>query len=161
MPFKEGVKCLEIEDNTFNNLSVPMKTILNALKKRKTFKGRSCEDPRNFPHARLVMTLVRVEKNCKAWELIDYAKKAFPDISMVDMGNDEDKNLKTVRNKVSGRLPIYLHPSLYRSLKLTYPNDVGVIVRDGHVPHDHGHGNLGLHAGQLSLEDFEPVCDKE
>ena len=161
MPFKEGVKCLEIEDNTFNNLSVPMKTILNALKKRKTFKGRSCEDPRNFPHARLVMTLVRVEKNCKAWELIDYAKKAFPDISMVDMGNDEDKKLKTVRNKVSGRLPIYLHPSLYRSLKLTYPNDVGVIVRDGHVPHDHGHGNLGLHAGQLSLEDFEPVCDKE
>ena len=91
---------------------------------------------------------------------IDYAKKAFPNITMVDMGRD-DKILRSVRNKVSGRLPILVHPSLYRSLKLIYPSEVGVIVRDGYVPHDHGHGNLGLYVGRLTLEDFEPTCNKE
>ena len=160
-PFKDGIECLQVREDAFENLSVPMKTILNSLKKRKTFKKLNCEDPRNFPNARLVMSLIRTTGRVRAWDLIDYAKKAFPDIAMVDMGSADDKILKNVRNKVSGRLPIYLHPSLYRSLKLIYPSDVGVIVRDGRVPHEHGHGNLGLHAGQLCLEDFEPVCDKE
>ena len=42
-----------------------------------------------------------------------------------------------------------------------YPSEVGVIVRDGYVPHDHGHGNLGLYVGRLTLEDFEPTSDKQ
>ena len=145
----------------FESLSVPMKKILHGLRKRKTFNKKNCEDPRNFPNARLVMTLIRTTERARVWDLIDHVKKAFPNIVMVDMGKDDDKLLRSVRNKISGRLPIYVHPSLYRSLKLMYPSDVGVIVRDRHVPHDHGHGNLGLHAGQLCLEDFEPVCDTE
>ena len=160
-PFREGVECLQVGEDVFESLSVPMKKILQGLKKRKTFNKKNIEDPRNFPNARLVMTLIRINERGRVWELIDHAKKAFPNIAMVDMGKDDDKILRSVRNKIAGRLPIYVHPSLYRSLKLIYPSDVGVIVRDGLVPHDHGHGNLGLHAGQLCLEDFEPVCDKE
>ena len=30
----------------------------------------------------------------------------------------------------SGRVPILVHPSLYRSLKLRFPIDVGGIIRD-------------------------------
>ena len=138
-----------------------MKKILHSLKKRRTFNKKNCENPKNFPHARPVMTLIKSTERVRAWDLIEYSKKAFPDIVMVNMGNEEDKTIRSVRNKIAGRLPLYVHPSLYRALKLMYPSEVGVIVRDGHVPHDHGHGNLGLHAGQLCLEDFEPVCDKE
>ena len=85
-------------------------------------------------------------------------KKIFPKLKMADTSHE---SLRSVRNKVSGRIPILVHPSLYRALKLTYPSEVGVIVRDGYVPHDHGHGNLGLYVGRLTLEDFEPTCNKE
>ena len=160
-PYKEGVDCLQVGEEIFENLSDPMRKILHSLKKRRTFNKKNCEDPRNFPNARLVMTLIKTTERVRAWDLIEHSKKAFPDIVMVDKGNEEDRIMRSVRNKIAGRLPIYVHPSLYRSLKLMYPSEIGVIVRDGHVPHDHGHGNLGLHAGQLCLEDFEPVCDKE
>ena len=33
----------------------------------------------------------------------------------------------------SGRVPIYVHPSFYRVLKLKFPMDVGGLSRDGRV----------------------------
>ena len=156
--FKEGVDCLQVGEETFEKLSGPMKKIYTSLRKCHMFNKKNCEDPRNFPHARLVMTLIHSSGRTRAWDLIDHAKKVFPKIKMVDSSNE---NLRSVRNKVSGRVPILVHPSLYRALKLTYPSEVGVVVRDGYVPHDHGHGNLGLYVGRLTLEDFEPTSDKQ
>ena len=61
----------------------------------------------------------------------------------------------------SGRVPILVHPSLYRSLKLRFPIDVGGITRDNRVTTELGTGSLCKAVGILTPKDFRPVVDTE
>lgn len=45
---------------------------------------------------------------------------------------------------------VLLHPFLYRTLKLTFPTDVGRIVLDGPITSDVNPRSLGLSVGVLS-----------
>ena len=62
------------------------------------------------------------------WRFIEEASRA--DMRLAEM---EHYSLKDMSTKCTGRVPIYVHPSFYRSLKLRYPLDVGGISRDGRV----------------------------
>ena len=61
----------------------------------------------------------------------------------------------------SGRVPILVHPSLYRSLKLKFPIDVGRITRDNRVRTELGTGSLRQAVGILTPKFFRPVVDDE
>ncbi len=52
------------------------------------------------------------------------------------------QSLKKLLPFCSGRVPIFVHPSFYRSLKLRYPVDVGGITRDDRVSTELGTGSL-------------------
>lgn len=57
------------------------------------------------------------------------------------------------------KLPVLLHPSLYKALKLTYPMYVGVIVLDGRFTSEMGTGSIGQIVLVLIPADFCPVCE--
>lgn len=122
-----------------------------------TVAGKSVKGPRNFPNAPCVITCVR-DTGCylKVWSHIFKAKETFPNIRM-----SESKNtyLKKLRHFCDGRVPVLLHPSLYRSVKLTYPPDVGGIVLEGRVMSELGIGSLEQSVGILTSRDFRPVCE--
>ena len=61
----------------------------------------------------------------------------------------------------TGRVPIYVRPSLYRSLNLRYLLDLGGIFRDSRVTNQLDPGSLRQAIGILISADFQPVVDTE
>lgn len=70
----------------------------------------------------------------------------------------ESPYLKKLRHFCAGRVPVLLHPSLYRSVKLTYLTDIGGIVLKGRMTSELGTGSLGQSVIVLTNADFRPVC---
>lgn len=133
------------------------KTLLGGLYKMETIEGKNIEDPQNFPRAPGVITCIRETGNqLEVWNHLYEARAAFPNIRMFEL---ENHNLKNLRQFCSGRVPVLLHPSLYRAIKLTYPTDVGGIVTEGRMTSELGVGSLGQSVGVLSPADFRPVCE--
>ena len=85
-------------------------------------------------------------------------KELWKPVGLADM---EHKSLNVVATKCTGRVPIYAHPSFYRSLKLRYPVDVGGITRNVRVSTELGTGSLRQAVGILIPEDFRPVVASE
>lgn len=79
-----------------------------------------------------------------------------PEIRMVEFGSPD---LIKLHNFCAGRVPVRLHPLLYRALKLTYPTDVGSFVLDGGMRTELGIGSLGQFVAVLHPTDFRPVYE--
>ena len=45
-----------------------------------------------------------------------------------------------VMNYVSKRVPLYVHPSLYRALKITFQQDIGGLAQDNTITKEMGFG---------------------
>ena len=73
----------------------------------------------------------------------------------------EHSSLKKCIPFCSGRVPILVHPSLYRSLTLQFPIDVGGITRDNRVTTELGTGSLHQAVGILTPKDFRHIVDTE
>ena len=86
------------------------------------------------------------------WHLIEEASRT--DIRLAEMEHPSF-------NKYTHKVPIFVHPCFYRSLKLRYPLDVGGISRDGRVTSELGTGSLCQAVGILTPEDLRPVVDSE
>ena len=106
----------------------------------------------------MVTTFVRSAGNQtkELWRFIEEASRT--DIRLAEM---EPPSLKKMSTKCTGRVPVYVHPSFYRPLKLRYPLDVGRISRDGRVTSELGTSSLHQVIGILTPEDFRPVVDSE
>ena len=133
------------------NLRAALRPLLELDK-----KVPGLEDPRNFPHAPMVMTLVRSTKGKvnPVLKMLETAQGAFPDIAMVGWG---DPSQVSVDGRVNGRASVYVHPALYRAVKLTWPLEVGGIVQGGRLTRELSHGSLGQAVGYLTIADFRPV----
>ena len=83
------------------------------------------------------------------WRFIEEASRAV--IRLADM---EHKSLKVMATKCTGRVPIYVHPSFFRSLKLRHLVDVGGITRNDRLNTELGSGSLHKTVGILTPEDF-------
>lgn len=88
--------------------------------------------------------------------MLEAAKEAIPGQQLIDM---DHPSLKNITYKCEGRTPLYVHPSLYRALKLTFPLDVGGVAKDGLPSAELLTGSLGQACYVLTPEDFRPVCD--
>lgn len=139
-----------------NGLTKQRKALSGLLFQMNEVDGKSTEDPRNFPKAPGVITCVRdTGAYLRVWSHLFEAKEAFPNIRMFDM---EDPSIRRLRQFCAGRVPVLIHPSLYRAIKLIYPMDVGGIALDGRITSELGVGSLGQSVGVLSSSDFRPVC---
>lgn len=83
----------------------------------------------------------------KAWEHLDAAQDAFRKIRMA-------LDLQKISKLCSGRVPVRLHPSLYRALKLTYPTDVGRIGTEGQITTDIRTSSMEQFIGILNAYRF-------
>ena len=90
------------------------------------------------------------------WQFIEEASRT--DIVLVEL---EHTSLKKCIPFCSGRVPILVHPSLYRSLKLQFPIDIGGITRDNRVTTELGTCSLRQAVGILTPKNFRPVVDTE
>ena len=112
----------------------------------------------NFKNAPMLTTFVRAagSRTKELWQFIEEASRA--DVMLADATNTM---LKKMLPYCAGRVPILVHPSFYRSLKLRYPMDVGGITRDDRVNTELGTGSLRQAVGILTPKDFRPVVDSE
>ena len=91
-------------------------------------KEKDVTNPYLFRGAPIVITLVRSAgtRTRELWRFLEEASQV--DIRLAEL---EPPSLDKILIKCTGRVPIYVHPSFYRSLKSLYPRDVGGISRDG------------------------------
>ena len=135
-----------------------LKTSLKPLRSFKKINNKDITNPYIFKDAPMLTTFVRSAGNRtkELWNFIDEASRAD-----VMLGNTKNAMLKKMLPFCSGRVPILVHPSFYRSLKLKYPMDVGGITRDDRVSTELGTGSLRQAVGILTPKDFRPVVDTE
>ena len=133
---------------------------LRPLKRLHTVDGKLVDDPRNFPDAPFVIAIIRYVqgRQYRVWEMIDAAREAVPGMKLVNWWH---YSLNSLNKLCSGRVCVYVHPSLYRALKVTFPTDVGGIVTSGRLTTDLGHGSLGQTVGLLTPEHFGTVCNTD
>ena len=117
-------------------------------------------NPLNFRDAPLVTTFIREPKNraISVWRTITAAESAFPGVVLVKRVHPSLTNMKA---KCKGRAPIFIHPSLYRAIKIRFPHDVGGVARTDTVTKELGIDSLGQAVGILTREDFLPMLDTD
>ena len=135
-----------------------IKNLLKPLRDRKKADQKDIPNPYLFEGAAMVTTFVRSAGNrTKAlWQFIEEASRA--DMRLAEMGHD---SLNEISAKCTGRVPIYVHPTFYRSLKLRFPYDVGGISRSSRVTPELCTDSLRQAVGILTLKDFRPVVDTD
>ncbi|CAE1328539.1 unnamed protein product [Acanthosepion pharaonis] len=67
-----------------------------------------------------------------------------------------DPENNDANQKLKGRVPVFVHPSLYRALKLTYPSDIGGFSQDDTVENEMASGSMGRAVGVLTPAMFYP-----
>ena len=117
-------------------------------------------NPSNFRSAAMVTTFVRSagDRTRGVWKYLSTVCQTDTGIKLAEL---EHSSLKKCIPFCSGRVPILVHPSLYRSLKLRFPIDVGGITRDNRVTTELGTGSLRQAVGILTPKDFRPIVDTE
>lgn len=158
LPYLPGDRICEVDPlHADTYITQRHRGLIKPLREMKIIDGKSVTNPKNFPDAPLVMTFVRHTKTGRTkamWNMIDDARGAIPDLKLVEERHD---SLDQLAPRCEGRVPIYVHPCLYRALKLTFPLDVGGIARDGRVTSELLSGNLAQSCGTLSSKDFRSV----
>ena len=148
--------CEDIMENP--HIDHTLKQSLKPLRSLQKIDTKDITKPHLFKDAPKLTTFVRLAGNRtkELWNFIDEASRA--DVMLVDTKNPM---LKKMLPFCAGRVPILVHPSFYRSLKLRYPMDVGGITRDDRVSTELGTGSLRQAVGILTPKDFRPVVDTE
>ena len=119
----------------------------------KKIKGKDVTNPYLFRGEPMVTTFVRSAgtRTKELWRFLEDASRT----------GLEHPSLNQILHQCTGRVPIYVHPSFYRALKLLYPMDVGRISRDGRVTNELSSGSLRQAVNILTPEDFRSVVDSE
>ena len=137
--------CEDIMENP--HIDHTLKQSLKPLRSLKKIDTKDITKPHLYKDAPKLTTFVRLAGNRtkELWNFIDEASRA--DVMLVDT---KSPMLKKMLPFCAGRVPILVHPSFYRSLKLRYPMDVGGITRDDRVSTELGTGSLRQAVGILT-----------
>ena len=108
----------------------------------------------------MVTTFVRSagDRNKGVWKFLSTVCQTDTGMKLAEL---EHSSLKKCITFCSDRVPILVNPSLYNSLKLRFPIDVGGITRDNRVTTELSTGSLRQAIGILTPKDFRPVVDTE
>ena len=155
-PGGSGKQCCIIKDSVLDNMSTAARAAVRPLLQARKMYGRPIDNPDNFPEAPLAITMVRKRStrghSAQVWDLIEEAISAFPDLKMADC---TDISLRELQELCVGRVPVLVHPTLYRAMKLKFPRDVGSLaLRPGEITSGMCSGDLGPAATVLGPEHF-------
>ena len=137
-----------------------LRKILKQLIQLEKVDKKKISNPLNFKSAAMVTTFIRSagDRTKGVWQFLDTARQTDAGVKLAEL---EHSSLKRCLPFCSGRVPILVHPSFYRSLKVRFPLDVGGVSRDGRVNTELGTGSLRQAVGILTPEDFRPIVDTE
>ena len=137
-----------------------LRKALKPLASLEKIQNLRVSNPTNFRSAAMVTTFVRSagDRTKGVWKFLSTVCQTDTGIKLADL---EHSSLKKWITYCSGRVPILVHPSFYRALKLKFPIDVGGITRDNRVTTELGTGSLRQTVGILTPKDFRPVVDDE
>ena len=137
-----------------------LRKALKPLLSLEKIQNLNISNPANFRSAAMVTTFVRSagDRTKGVWKFLSTVCQTDMGIKLAEL---EHSSLKKCIPFCSGRVPILVHASLYRSLKLRFPIDVGGITRDNQVTTELGTGSLRQAVGILTPKDFRPVVDTE
>ena len=108
----------------------------------------------------MVTTFVRSagDRTKGVWKFLSTVCQTDTGMKLAEL---EHSSLKKCITFCAGRVPILVHPSPYRYLKLRFPIDVGGITRNNRVSTELGRGSLRHAVGILTPKDFRPIVDTE
>ena len=131
-----------------------LRRALKLLLSLDKIKDLNVSNPANFRSAAMVTTFFRSagDRTKGVWKFLSTVCQTDTGMKLAEL---EHSSLKKCITFCSGRV----HPSLYRSLKLRFPIDVGGITRDNRVTTELGTGSLRQAVGILTPKDFRPVVD--
>ena len=137
-----------------------LRKALKPLARLEKINDLKISNPANFRSAAMVTTFVRSagDRTKGVWKYLSTVCQTDTGIKLAEL---EHSSLKKCITYCAGRVPILVHPSLYRALKLKFPIDVGGITRDNRVTTELGTGSLRQAVGILTPKDFRPVVDDE
>ena len=137
-----------------------LRKALKPLARLEKIHDLKVSNPTNFRSAAMVTTFVRSagDRTKGVWKYLSTVCQTDTGIKLAEL---EHSSLKKCITYCSGRVPILVHPSLYRALKLKFLIDVGGITRDNRVTTELGTGSLRQAVSILTPKDFRPVVDDE
>ena len=147
-----GTNICRVDEGALDRLHKVQPQLLRDLRVLHNFKevnGRNVEDPKNFPDC-WITTVIRKGRGLEGvMKMLGEANEALGPISFLK------DDLSSCKGLV-GRVPVVLHPSLYRALKLTFPWDVGGLARDGAIDNEMVTGSMSQTVGVLTPAMFSP-----
>ena len=108
---------------------------LRVLHNFKKINGQNVEDPKKFPNT-WITTVIRKSRGSEGlMKMLGDENEALGPISYFKDDLHSCKGL-------AGRVPVVLHSSLYRAVKLTYPQDIGGLAHDGVITNEMATGSM-------------------
>ena len=103
----------------------------------------------------MVTTFIRSagDRSKGVWKFLDTVHQTDTGVELAELGHS---SLKRCLPYCTGRVPILVHPSLYRSLKVRFPMDVGEVSRKCRMTTELGSGSLRQAVGILTPEISGP-----
>ena len=143
-----------LESVTDHQLRKSLKPLLNLEK----VNGKRVCNPSNFRGAPMVTTFIRSagDRSKGVWKFLDTVCQTDTGVELAEL---EHPSLKRCLPYCTGRVPILVHPSLYRSLKVRFLMDVGGVSRNCRMTTKLGSGSLRQAVGILNPGDFRPIVD--
>ena len=108
---------------------------LRVLHNFKEVNGKNVEDPLNFPQAWVTSVIRKGRGSEGGIKMLGEANEALGPISII---KDDSQSCKGL----IGRVPVVLHPSLYRAVKLTFPRNIGGLAHDGAITNEMATGSM-------------------
>ena len=152
--YKRGVHICKVESNIAEKSKLQAQGLKNLriLQNFRKINQKDIEDPRNFPNIEKVLTVVRLGENLQVWDMLKEANTAFN--MSIPLAVWHHPDLKKLKAYCLGRVPVFMHPSLYRASKLTFPRDVGGVSQDGSINNSMGVDPMGPAIGILTPSMF-------
>ena len=137
-----------------------LKKTLKPLLQLEKIDKKKVNNPLNFKSAAMVTTFIRSasDRTKGVWKFLDTVRQTDTGVKLAEL---EHSSLKRCLPFCAGRVPILVHPSFYRALKVRFPLDVGGVSRDGRVNTELGTSSLRQAVGILTPGDFRPIVDTE
>ena len=122
---------------------------LRVLHNFKAVNGQNVEDQKNFPNARITTVIRKGRGSEGVMKMLGDENEALDPISNF---KDDLHSCKGLAESV----PVVLHPSLYRAVKLTYPRDIGGLAHDRVITNEIATDLMSQTVGDLIPAMFSP-----
>ena len=147
--YHTGHNIRRVDEGVLDKVQSQLIKDLRVLHNFKEVSGKNVEDPLNFPHTWVTTVIQKGQGSKGAMKMLGEANEALGPISIIKDDHHSCKGL-------IGRVPVVLHSSLYRAVKLTFLRDIGGLAHDGAITNEMATGSMSQTVNVLTPAMFSP-----